>query len=110
RFFQKNPFTLQERHYPIDFGYPRKYKYQLIMKLPNGYSVKELPESRVVNLGDKMATLRFYNKQLQKQLSIVFEFDLNTTHFSEGDYSSIKEIFKDAVDIQNNSLIVLKKD
>ena len=110
RFFKKNPFTLEERHFPIDFGYPRNYRYQIILKLPEGYAVKELPESKVINLGEDMATLKFYNNMVNNEISVAFDFQLNATHIPKEDYTSVKNIFKDVVDIQNNSLIVLIKD
>jgi len=34
---------------------------------------------------------------------------LNRSHFSAEWYPALKEIFKQAIDVQNNSLIVLKR-
>lgn len=110
RFFDQNPFTLEERNYPIDFGYPRNYKYQINISIPDGYAVHELPENQIVNLGDKMATLKFYHRQAQNQISISFDLVLNTNHFPAKDYEAIKQLFKHVTNVQKNTLVVLKKE
>ena len=110
RFFNHNPFTSEERNHPIDFGYPRKYKYQMSINIPDGYTVQELPENQIINLGEKMATLKFYQQQQQNQILISFDLVLNTTHFPLENYNALKQVFKHVTNIQNNSLLVLKKE
>jgi len=108
KFFDKNPFQLGERNYPIDFGYPRSYKYQVIMSVPDSYAVQELPENRSIALGS-MALLKFYNTRNANQISFSFELALKGSYFSEKDYAVLKSLFQEAVDVQKNSLVVLKK-
>jgi uncharacterized protein DUF3857 len=110
RFFEQNPFTLEHRNYPIDFGYPRTYKYQMIIQIPEGYSVQEVPENKIINFGEKLIVLKFYLKQAQGQLAVSFDLAMNASHFPATEYSTLKEIFNEVTNIQNNSLIVLKKD
>ena len=110
KFFERNPFLLEKRNYPIDFGYPRKLRYQIIMTLPKNYSIEELPESKIFTIGEQLASLKLYTKQLQNQLSIMLEFDLKATHFSEKDYAVVKEMFRQVVDLQKNTILVLKKE
>ncbi|WP_425236084.1 DUF3857 domain-containing protein [Ulvibacterium sp.] len=109
RFFDKNPFQLEERNYPIDFGHPRKYRYQIILTIPDGYVIQELPENKSIALGDTLATLKFYSTGNTSQISFSFELSLNSSYFNEKDYQALKSLFNEAVDIQKNSLVVLKK-
>jgi hypothetical protein len=109
RFFESNPFKLAQRDYPIDFGFPRNYKYQINIAIPSGYSIVELPKSKAINLGDSMANLKFYTQQNENQVALTFELKLNATYFRAEDYDSLKSLFKEAVDLQKNSLVVLKK-
>lgn len=110
RFFEKNPFLLEERNYPIDFGYPRNYRYQISIIVPEGYIVKEIPENKMIDLGEKKATLRFYCTQSWGQIAIAFDLAMNTTHFAANDYGALKELFKYVTDTQGNSLVILKKE
>lgn len=110
RFFEKNPFLQEERSYPIDFGYPRSFKYQLNIALPEGYVVQELPKDVTVFLGKDIAKLNFYNKSNEGQVAINFDLDLHHTYFVPEDYDSLKQLFKHVTDIQKNALIVLKRN
>ncbi len=110
RFFDQNPFLLEERNYPIDFGYSRNYKYQMNITVPDGYQVHELPENKTFTLGEKMAILKFYHLHDKNQIVISFDLTLNDTYFSANDYNSLKELFEHVTNIQNNSLVVLKKE
>lgn len=110
RFFSNNPFTLEERNYPVDFGYPRDYKYQIAIDIPEGYQIHELPENKIIQLGEKMAVLKFRHQENQNQIAVFFDLALNNVYFAAEDYEGLKKIFKDVIDVQNNTLIVFKKN
>lgn len=109
RFFSKNPFLLDERHYPVDFGYGRAYKYSINIEIPEGYQIHELPENRAVKLGDNLILFKFLHQKTTNQVSLSFDLSLNSSHIKTENYQGLKDIFKHVTDVQNNSLIVLKK-
>ncbi|MFK7813000.1 MAG: DUF3857 domain-containing protein [Maribacter sp.] len=109
RYFDKNPFTLEERTYPVDFGYNRRYKYDIKIAIPEGYEVHELPKDQSVKLGENLVTLKFYQKVANNQIGISFDLALNSTYLQPEDYEGLKQVFKHVTDIQKNSLVVLKK-
>lgn len=49
-FFSENPFILQERSYPVDFGHKQNYVYSCKLNLGEHYTLDELPESKKINL------------------------------------------------------------
>ncbi|WKX74805.1 hypothetical protein [Zobellia laminariae] len=108
-FFLKNPFTLEKRTYPVDFGFPRKYKYQMTIVVPEGYIVREIPKSINVKTGEESIVMKFQSQASQKNIIITFFLDLNTPHIPADDYENLKEVFKHVTDIQNNSLIIFEK-
>lgn len=109
RFFDKNPFTLEERTYPVDFGHTRRYKYDVNIVIPEGYEVHELPKDQAVKLGENLVTLKFHQKVRNGQIGIAFDLALNSTYLMAADYEGLKQVFKHVTDIQKNSLVVLKK-
>ncbi|MEM9144015.1 MAG: hypothetical protein AAGA86_13580, partial [Bacteroidota bacterium] len=109
KFFAQNPFQLSKRSYPIDFGYPRSYKYQFSLPIPEGYVIEELPKSRAVAVEGQRAILRFSAQSDGKQARLSFTLTLKASYFSDMEYESLKALFADVVDIQKNSLIVLRK-
>ena len=110
KFFEKNPFVSTERNYPIDFGYPMKYQYILNMKIPEGYKLKSLPEGKDFTLPNSGGLLKLSVIDNESgTLNLFFTFDLNSAHYSNEYYSGIKQLFNEAVNGQNQSLIVLEK-
>lgn len=110
RFFKENPFVLEKRNYPVDFGYQRNYKYQISIEIPEGYKVHELPKNQAVQVGDKLVFLNFFHKENANQIAISFNLAINSNRIDTEDYDGLKAIFKHVTDIQNNSLIIFKKE
>ena len=109
KLFEENPFQLEQRNYPIDFGYPREYKYQITVKIPEGYEVDKLPIDNGIKLGDNMAIMTFSSIKNDSNVLVSFKLSINHPYFSEMDYSILKNMFNKAIDIQSTSLLVFKK-
>ncbi len=109
RFFEKNPFTLEKRNYPVDFGYQRSYKYQIGIFIPEGYKVHELPENVMVKLGENFGLLKFQHLTVPNQIQISFDLTFSS-YFEAKDYEALKKVFEHVTDIQNNSLVIFKKE
>ena len=109
KFFEKDPFLAKERQFPIDFGYKRNYEYVLNILLPEGYTAEKLPESKALSLPDNMGILQFNTGITANNISIRFSLKLNQAHYVSELYPALKDLFKHAIDVQNNSMIVIKK-
>ncbi len=109
RFFKNNPFLERDRRHPIDFGYPRHYKYQIIISIPEDYKVKELPKKDVVKLGDNMASMSYDYFHDANKVTLNFNFKVNHTYFKTKDYPVLRELFSSVTSIQRNSFLVLEK-
>ena len=110
RFFDKNPFELENRTYPIDFGYQRQFKYQLTLEIPQGYAVHEIPKNQAVQLGNQLVELKFKILKGNGQIGILFDLNLNKSFFEANAYEDLRNVFKHVTDIQKNTLVVLKKE
>jgi len=110
KFLDKNPFISSERNYPVDFGYPMKYQYILNVKIPDGYKLKSIPDTKSVTIPNNGGVLKLNVTENQiGSLNLFFTFELNGTHYTNDYYSGIKEFFNEAVKSQNQSLIVLER-
>ncbi len=110
KFFSENPFTLEERNYPVDFGYKKGYKYNAIVVIPEGYALKELPTKKSIAIAGNQGNLQFECSKHSNNITVNFSLSLNQTFFPAENYSALKELFKHVTDVQNNSLIVLEKE
>ena len=109
RLYESNPFKLQERSYPIDFGYRQAYLYSLKIKLNNFYTVKEVPEDQNFNLPNNKGTIMFKTEYNNEELNLYFRFNLNESLISSDYYKYLKLYFSKIMDINNNSFILLER-
>jgi hypothetical protein len=109
KFFDKNPFSLEHRNYPIEFGYARSYSYQFNITIPEAYTVQDIPENKAFVLGDNFINFRFQAQKNSNQIAISFDLSVNKTYLAPENYESLKKMYQDIMNIQNNSLVVLKK-
>lgn len=109
-FFKQNPFLEKERNYPVDFGYPRRYRYQINITIPEGFKLIDLPQKDAMRLGDNLAVLEYFYVQNAKEVMISFDLALNIAYFEPADYELLRELFDRTMKIQGNSLFVIEKE
>ncbi|MBD0832695.1 DUF3857 domain-containing protein [Aestuariibaculum sediminum] len=108
KFTKENPFKLQERSYPIDFGFKQNYIYQFKINLGENYSLLEKPEDINIALPNGEGLLKFSSVYADNSIQLLLKFSLNSPIYPSEYYPYLKEIFKKLVDIQQNSIFVLK--
>ncbi|UKM64467.1 DUF3857 and transglutaminase domain-containing protein [Flavobacteriaceae bacterium GSB9] len=108
KFFSSNPFKLQERTYPIDFGYKDTYFYMFSLKLDENYSVAELPKDYILRLPNNTGQLSFSSKQIGDNVTVMLKFSFKEAFYAPEYYPYLKEFMAKIIDKQNNSLILLK--
>ncbi len=108
-FFKENPFKLQERTYPIDFGYKDNYVYIFKLDLGDSYEVSEKPETIRVALPNKTGNFSFSAKVMGNTVHILFNINFNEAVYPPSYYPYLKEFMNKVVNVQTNSLLVLKK-
>ncbi|ALJ03771.1 hypothetical protein APS56_00775 [Pseudalgibacter alginicilyticus] len=109
KFFKENPFKLQERTYPIDFGFKDYYNYIFSIDLGDDYVVLEKPENIFLKLPNDKGQLFFSTAVLNNTINISLRIDFKEPIYEIEYYPYLKEFMSKIVDIQNNSLILLKK-
>lgn len=107
--FEKNPFQLKERTYPVDFGYARSYDYQANIDIPEGYYLKSLPEKTKVELEKNLGSLKLDYQTNGSKILISLSVKLNSAYVPPESYESLKKMFGNIIDLERNSLIVFEK-
>jgi len=106
----KNPFKLNKRDYPVDFGYIRSETYLLTLKIPENYIIKKLPKNSAVTLPNKGG--RFIFRIIRKGnrgIQLYFKFDINRKIFSNQEYFYLKEFYKQLIATQKGYIELEKK-
>ena len=107
--FTKNPFTLEERTYPVDFGYPFTHRFQIIINLGENHTIEDLPESKTFKLINDAGILAYQTEKNGHKVMINLRFIMNRSSFYAEEYDGLKKFFSELVFLQNNQLLHIKK-
>lgn len=103
-----NPFSSEERKYPIDFGCPEQSTYTLSLRIPPGYEVEEMPSSTSFALPNKGGSFIMACEQKDGVIEIQTRFNINQVRFNADDYILLREFYAKIIKKQTEP-IVLKK-
>jgi hypothetical protein len=101
---KENPLELDNRLYPVDYGYQRKGTFLLNIELPSNYEVKNLPQSAVFKLTDNDASYICKVSQIDNNLSIYIRSQIKNTVFLKDDYSELRTFYEKIVNTQNTEI------
>ena len=103
---RKSPFTAAERMLPIEFPYKQSEMQNVMITLPKGYVVEEVPKPIVIKLDG--ATARISYSVLDNMLNIQYMMNIDKTFFASTEYQDLKAFFDRVVE-SNKQIITLKK-
>ena len=104
----ENPFKLEQRNFPVDLGCPIEDLSMVRIKLPDGYTVEEVPEPLVLALPDKSGTFRYVISQAGNELTIVNSLKFAKPIYMPAEYPALKQ-FYDMIMAKQAEQVVLKK-
>ena len=105
---KENPFKLEKRDYPVDFGCPMSETYMMTFDIPKGYSIEELPKNAMVRLPNNGGLFKYIVNIMNNKVTVVNTIKINQTMFLAEEYEHIKAFFAHIVTKQAEK-IVLKK-
>lgn len=103
-----NPFKLNKRDYPVDFGYARSSVYLLSLTIPENYKAIRLPQNIGLSLPNKGGVLIMNVKQKNNVISLYLKCTINKKGYSNEEYFYLKQFYNKLIDAQN-SFIELEK-
>lgn len=109
KFFEKNPFQLQQRTYPIDFGYKKSYSYSVQIDFGDAYEVIETPKEINSNLPNNGGEINLKTTVNENSLILLFQLNFKESLYSPEYYGILKAYIAKTLELQTNSLVVLKK-
>jgi len=103
----KNPFTEEEREYPIFYNY--KYDWTHVGKLtvPDGYEVKSVPDNVSLSLPDNLGKFKYVVAQQGNTLTVQYIFKINRDYFTDGEYPGLKQLYNLIITKQKEKIILV---
>jgi hypothetical protein len=105
---EDNPFKMETRKYPIDYGHPVKEKYVLKLTLPEGYEVTDIPKACIIALPDKSARFTYQAGCTGNSVQVTASFEITKTLYMESEYHLLKEFYNQVI-AKEAEVIMLKK-
>ena len=103
-----NPFTSPMREYPVDFGAPFSESYTMLLTVPEGYAVEELPQSKSLVMEGKAGLFQYMVTQVGNKISLNFRFSINKTLFIPSEYPTLQNFFNLVINKQAEQIILKK--
>lgn len=104
----KNPFKLENREYPIDFGAPFSNKDIISINIPDGYEIESIPESIAIGLPNNMGVYQFKILVTGAKINVFSLLKIEAAAYPAENYKELKEFFKLLVN-KNVEQIILKE-
>ena len=109
KLFTENPFKLQERTFPVDFGYKDSYVYSLSLDVGEFYEIKEILKDYKMRFPDGKAEAMLTSKIMGSKLILYFKVEFKDSIYEPNMYTPLKSIMEKCVSTQLNSIVVLNK-
>ncbi|WP_029037989.1 DUF3857 domain-containing protein [Salinimicrobium xinjiangense] len=110
KFFSENPFKLQERTYPIDFGYKDAYTYNVSLEIPENHEFVEIPENKIIALPEKGGTLHFMAQKISEHSVMIHcRVSFPFTVYSPGFYPYLQKFFSEMIELQEQSIVLVRE-
>lgn len=104
----KNPFKQDVREYPVDFGFPFMDKYNISIKIPDGFAVESLPQSGAISMDENVGNFKYNIALNENSLQLSISHQINEAIVSTEQYDMLKEYYKTMI-AKETEKIVLKK-
>ena len=105
---EENPFKLEERNYPVDFGFPFRNTYMLNIDIPEGYEVAELPDPMIMKLPDDLGEFKYTVQKKPGGLGVLVNFEINRAMIPVTSYPMLREFYKQMVGKEAEKVVLSK--
>ena len=107
--FYQNPFKEDERNHPIDFYFPRNFKFRFTFNIPEGYDVVNLPKSAKFLFPNKGGSYLYQIQKSAGKVRIFINLKLLRSYYEVEQYPELKKLFTDILALENASIQLVKR-
>lgn len=104
----ENPFKIEDREYPVDFGYPKSNSLTVNFTVPEGYSVESIPENIALALPDGLGSFKYSIRKNGNQIQFNSSTEINIPVIPPNYYKALKEFYNQIVVKQGERVVLAK--
>lgn len=105
---KENPFKLEERLFPVDFGYPFSDKFIISIAIPSGFKVESNISPVVLKIPNNLGEFKYQSRLVGDTLQIMVVFKINKAIISSDNYLFLKEFFNQVVMKESEQIVLTK--
>jgi hypothetical protein len=105
----QNPFRIEDRQFPVDFGMPHEHSQTIVLTLPAGYEVQQLPANLLLSLPNDGGRFQFDITPRQNELHITSRLQLRKVEYSAQEYAGLRELYSRVVAKHAEAIVVKRK-
>ena len=105
---KENPFTAEEREYPIDFIFPHQDRYLISLTIPDGYVIETLPAPINYVMDENIGSFKYNLKNEGNVIQVNVMFEINFPNVSQKYYPDLKAFYAKVIEKQNEKIILRK--
>jgi len=105
----KNPFTLTERLYPVDYGVAPEVTVVFNLTLPPDLVVEEMPKNAALQLPLGGGRYLFNTSSQDNKISITTNMVLTKAVYGKGEYKALKEFYERIIALEQSTVVLKKK-
>jgi transglutaminase-like putative cysteine protease len=106
---ESNPYKLENREYPVDFGSPFDEVYMGKITIPDGYMIEELPKPKIMLLPGNGGKYTFNITTVGNTINVVSQLVISKSAFSIEEYAFLRELYTQIVAKQSEQIVLKKK-
>jgi hypothetical protein len=104
-----NPFAAAIRKYPVEMPYPINDTYVLIMEIPAGFEVDEMPKPTRVSYNGGEGSFEYLVQKNEASLQLRCTLQLKKANFDPEDYSTLRDFFAFVVKKESEQVVFKRK-
>ncbi|WP_248722136.1 DUF3857 domain-containing protein [Seonamhaeicola sp. ML3] len=104
----ENPFKLENREFPVDFGYPSITSQRIIINIPEGYKIDSVPEDVAIGLPDNLGSFNFKIVGRGNTIQVSVVSQINESIILPAHYEALKEYFNKYVQKEAEQVVLTR--
>lgn len=105
----ENPFVFEKRQFPVEFNFATKVEKLIMLKIPQGYDIDELPAPEKEMLDDGSAVVTVTYQKISNMLQIKIVLRTNELTYPIEQYSGLKDIFELWETLNSEPIVFVRK-
>lgn len=106
---KENPFKLESRLYPVDFGFTKKNEFIITINIPENFKIESMPSNKSMVLPNNKGEMTYSSSFKNKKLSVNFKYSINATVFYSDEYQILKEFINQIIFLQSEPVILVNQ-